>query len=173
MTQKEETNQKKKKESAQQPSTPVTSVVDADQLKVKQPTAADLLKSEVSEIKIRRAKGSKNIYQGICHISASFNNTQVCFTDNDGAVISWSSAGKCNFKGSRKSTVYAAQMVAQDAARAAMAHGMKEVSVRIRGAGLGRDAVRALQTVGLAVLSIDDCTPWPHNGCRRPKPRRV
>lgn len=154
----------------------VTETPLADKAESKNPndlTAADLLKAETGEVKIRRAKGSKNVAQGLCTILATFNNTKVTFADNNGNVISWSSAGKCNFKGSRKSTVYAAQVVTQDAGRVAMSHGMKEVHVRIVGPGLGREGVRSLQTLGLVVLSIEDGTPRPHNGCRPPKPRRI
>lgn len=142
--------------------------------RVEQPTAADLLKSDIGEIKIRRAKGSKNIVSGICNILATFNNTKVAFADGNGNVISWSSAGKCNFRGSRKSTAYAAQIVVQDAGRVAMSHGLKEVYVRVGGPGMGRDAaIRALQALGLMVTGIMDVTPIPHNGCRPKKARRV
>lgn len=124
--------------------------------------------------KIVKAKGSKNITSGIVHILATFNNTIVSITDHSGNVIGWSSAGKCGFKGSRKSTAYAAQMVAQDASRQAMGHGLKEVEVKVKGPGSGREsAVRALQAVGLDVTVIRDVTPVPHNGCRPPKQRRV
>ncbi len=140
----------------------------------KQPTAEELLKEELGEIKIRKAKGSKNITTGLANILASFNNTVVAITDLKGNVISWSSAGKCNFRGSRKSTAYAAQIVAQDAARNAMAHGLKDVQIRVSGPGLGRDsAIRALQAIGLEITSIIDVTPIPHNGCRPRKRRRV
>ncbi len=140
----------------------------------KQPTAEDLLKEELGAIKVRKAKGSKNITSGIANVLASFNNTIVSITDQKGQVISWSSAGKCNFRGSRKSTAYAAQVVAQDAARNAMAHGLKDVVIRVSGPGLGRDsAVRALQAIGLEITSIVDVTPVPHNGCRPRKRRRV
>ena len=142
--------------------------------KKKDTTIADLLKDELAGSKIRRAKGSKNITSGVVHVVATFNNTKVTVTDTKGNVISWSSAGKCNFRGSRKSTAYAAQVVTQDAARAAMAHGLKEVKVHLKGPGLGRDsAVRALQALGVIVLAIVDKTPVPHNGCRPPKRRRV
>jgi small subunit ribosomal protein S11 len=138
------------------------------------PTAAELLKDEFADIKIRRAKGSKNIHSGLVHILATFNNTKVSFTDKSGNLISWSTAGKCGFRGSRKSTAYAAQIVTQDAGRAAMGHGLREVEVRVKGPGMGRDsAVRALQSLGLTVLSITDVTPVPHNGCRPPKRRRL
>jgi len=140
----------------------------------KQPTAEDLLKEELGAVKIRKAKGSKNITSGIVSVLASFNNTIVSITDPKGNVISWSSAGKCNFRGSRKSTAYAAQVVARNAARAAMAHGLKDVVIKVNGPGLGRDsAVRAIQAIGLEVTSIIDVTPVPHNGCRASKRRRV
>lgn len=128
----------------------------------------------VEQIKIIKAKGSKNVHTGIAHVQASFNNTIVSITDMVGHVIGWSSAGKCGFKGSRKSTAYAAQMVAQDACRQAMGHGLKEVEVRVKGPGAGREsAVRAIQAVGLEISVIKDVTPVPHNGCRPPKQRRV
>ena len=128
----------------------------------------------VEQIKIIKAKGSKNVHSGIAHVVASFNNTIVTITDMNGASIGWSSGGKCGFKGSRKSTAYAAQMVAQDACRQAMGHGLKEVEVRVKGPGAGREsAVRAIQAVGLEISVIKDVTPVPHNGCRPPKQRRV
>jgi small subunit ribosomal protein S11 len=137
-------------------------------------TAEDLLKEELASVKVRKAKGSKNISSGIANIAATFNNTIVSITDAKGNVIAWSSAGKCNFRGSRKSTAYAAQVVAQDAARNAMAHGLKEVQIRVSGPGLGRDsAIRGLQAIGLEISSIIDVTPVPHNGCRPRKKRRV
>jgi small subunit ribosomal protein S11 len=137
-------------------------------------TAEDLLKEELLAVKVRKAKGSKNISSGIANIAATFNNTIVSITDVKGNVIAWSSAGKCNFRGSRKSTAYAAQVVAQDAARNAMAHGLKEVQIRVSGPGLGRDsAIRGLQAIGLEISSIIDVTPVPHNGCRPRKRRRV
>ncbi len=140
----------------------------------RQPTAEELLKEELGTIKVRKAKGSKNVTSGIVNVLASFNNTIVSITDQKGQVIAWSSAGKCNFRGSRKSTAYAAQVVAQDAARNAMSHGLKDVVIRVSGPGLGRDsAVRALQAIGLEIASIVDVTPIPHNGCRPPKRRRV
>ena len=132
------------------------------------------LDDTIEPIKIVKAKGSKNVTQGIAHVQASFNNTIVSITDLRGGVIGWSSAGKCGFKGSRKSTAYAAQMVAQDACRQAMGHGLKEVEVRVKGPGSGREsAVRAMQAIGLDVTTIRDVTPIPHNGCRPPKQRRV
>ena len=140
----------------------------------RQPTAEELLKEELGSIKIRKAKGSKNVTSGVANILASFNNTIVSITDGKGQVIAWSSAGKCNFRGSRKSTAYAAQVVAQDAARNAMSHGLKDVQIRVSGPGLGRDsAIRALQAIGLEITSIVDVTPIPHNGCRPRKRRRV
>lgn len=140
----------------------------------RQPTAEELLKEELGAIKIRKAKGSKNVTSGVANVLASFNNTIVSITDHKGQVIAWSSAGKCNFRGSRKSTAYAAQVVAQDAARNAMSHGLKDVVIRVSGPGLGRDsAVRALQAIGLEITSIVDVTPVPHNGCRPRKRRRV
>src|SRR5687767_7221752 len=126
------------------------------------------------EIKIHKAKGSKNVLRGIVHVTATFNNTIVSVTDTNGNSIGWSSAGKMGFKGSRKSTAYAAQVVSQDACRQAMGHGLKEVDVRVKGPGSGREsAVRAVQGLGLEILSIRDVTPIPHNGCRPKKARRV
>jgi len=128
----------------------------------------------IEQPKIVKAKGSKNIHNGVAHILATFNNTIVTITDMKGNVIGWSSAGKVGFKGSRKSTAYAAQMVAQDASRQAMGHGLKEVEVLVKGPGAGREsAVRALQAIGLELTVIRDVTPVPHNGCRPPKQRRV
>ncbi len=155
-------------------SAPADEAAAAEPEKKKEVTAEDLLKSDLDGLKIRRAKGSKNISTGIVNVLATFNNTKVTFTDPRGNVISWSSAGKCNFRGSRKSTAYAAQVVTQDAGRVAMSHGMKEVVVKLNGPGMGRDsAVRALQSLGMIVTEIVDVTPVPHNGCRSPKRRRV
>ena len=138
------------------------------------PTAADLLADDQAGKKIIKAKGSKNIHTGVANILATFNNTQVSITDMQGNVIGWSSAGRVGFKGSRKSTAFAAQQVAQDAARQAMAHGLKEVEVRVKGPGSGREsAITALTAAGLTVKAIEDVTPLPHNGCRPPKKRRV
>ena len=129
---------------------------------------------EEEEIKIHKAKGSKNITRGVVHVTATFNNTLVSVTDMNGNAIGWSSAGKMGFKGSRKSTAYAAQIVSQDACRQAMGHGLKEVDVRVKGPGSGREsAVRAVQGLGLEILSIRDVTPIPHNGVRPSKRRRV
>jgi small subunit ribosomal protein S11 len=132
------------------------------------------LDAPIAPAKVIKAKGSKNITQGIAHVLATFNNTIVSITDPRGAVLGASSAGKVGFKGSRKSTAYAAQLVAQDAARQAMGHGLKEVEVRVKGPGAGREsAIRALQAIGLEISVIKDVTPVPHNGCRPPKARRV
>lgn len=122
----------------------------------------------------RSRKAKAPVPVGIVHIKATFNNTMVSITDTKGGVIAWSSSGKAGFKGSRKSTAFAATLVGQDAARQAMARGMKEVEVRVQGAGSGREsAVRALQSAGLSVTVIKDITPVPHNGCRARKRRRV
>jgi len=138
------------------------------------PTAAELLGDDPNAKKIIKAKGSKNIAIGIANILATFNNTQVSITDMHGNLLGWSSAGRVGFKGSRKSTAYAAQQVAQDAARQAMSHGMREVEIRVKGPGSGREsAIRALQAIGLEISVIKDVTPVPHNGCRPRKKRRV
>lgn len=138
------------------------------------PTADELLGDDLAGKKIVKAKGAKNILVGLANIHASFNNTVVSICDMQGNVVGWSSAGRVGFKGSRKSTAYAAQQVAQDAARQAMAHGMKEVEVRVKGPGSGREsAIRALQAIGFEISSIKDVTPVPHNGCRPRKKRRV
>jgi small subunit ribosomal protein S11 len=138
------------------------------------PTAAELLADDANAKKIIKAKGSKNIAVGIANILATFNNTNVSITDMHGNVLGWSSAGRVGFKGSRKSTAFAAQQVAQDAARQAMSHGMREIEVRVKGPGSGREsAIRALQAIGLEITAIKDVTPIPHNGCRPRKKRRV
>lgn len=138
------------------------------------PTAAELLGEDPNAKKIIKAKGSKNISTGIANILATFNNTQVTITDMHGNLLGWSSAGRVGFKGSRKSTAFAAQQVAQDAARQAMSHGMREVEIRVKGPGSGREsAIRALQGIGLEISVIKDVTPVPHNGCRPRKKRRV
>ena len=116
----------------------------------------------------------KNITAGVAHVNASFNNTMITITDAQGNTISWSSAGSMGFKGSRKSTPYAAQMAAEDAGRKAMEHGVKTLEVNVAGPGSGREsALRALQSVGFTITTIRDVTPIPHNGCRPPKRRRV
>jgi small subunit ribosomal protein S11 len=138
------------------------------------PTAAELLGDDPNAKKIVRVKGAKNVAVGIANILATFNNTQVSITDAQGNVIGWSTAGRVGFKGSRKSTAFAAQQAAQDAARQAMSHGMREVEVRVNGPGSGREsAIRALQAIGLEISAIKDVTPVPHNGCRPRKKRRV
>ena len=121
-----------------------------------------------------RKKEKKNVVVGVAHVAATLNNTIVTITDTQGNAISWSSSGMMGFKGSRKSTPYAAQMAAEDAGRKAVDHGMRTLEVEVSGAGSGREsALRALQSVGLVVTSIRDVTPIPHNGCRPPKRRRV
>jgi small subunit ribosomal protein S11 len=137
-------------------------------------TSLSLDSGDAERPKIIKAKGSKNVGSGVAHILATFNNTIVSITDLSGNVIGWSSAGKVGFRGSRKSTAYAAQLVAQDACRQAMGHGLKEVEVLVKGPGAGREsAVRAMQAIGLDISVIRDVTPVPHNGCRPPKQRRV
>ena len=123
--------------------------------------------------KVRRRE-RKNITSGVAHVNATFNNTMITITDAQGNTIAWSSAGAQGFKGSRKSTPYAAQIAGQDAGRKAMDHGMKMLEVQVKGPGSGREsALRALQTVGFTITSIQDVTPIPHNGCRPRKRRRV
>jgi small subunit ribosomal protein S11 len=124
--------------------------------------------------KVAKKKTKKNVQSGICHIQSTFNNTIVTITDTTGNVISWGSAGLVGFKGSRKSTPYAAAQTADGAAKRAMEHGMRHVEVFVKGPGAGREqAIRSLQTAGLEVTAITDVTPIPHNGCRPPKRRRV
>lgn len=138
------------------------------------PTAAELLGEDPNAKKIIRAKGSKNISVGVAHVVATFNNTLVTVTDMQGNTLGWSTAGRVGFKGSRKSTAFAAQQAAQDAARQAMAHGLREVEIHVNGPGSGREsAIRALQAIGLEISAIKDVTPVPHNGCRPRKKRRV
>ena len=121
-----------------------------------------------------KKKVSKNVINGVAHIRSTFNNTIVTISDTEGNVLSWASSGQLGFKGSRKSTPFAAQMAAETAAKAAMEHGLKTVEVFVKGPGAGREAaIRALQAAGLEVNSIKDVTPIPHNGCRPPKRRRV
>ena len=122
----------------------------------------------------KKKKAKRTVAAGQVHVLATFNNTQVTITDMQGNLLGWSTAGRVGFKGSRKSTAFAAQQVAQDAARQAMSHGMREVEVRVKGPGSGREsAIRALQAIGLEISVIKDCTPVPHNGCRPRKKRRV
>ena len=122
----------------------------------------------------RRVKGSKSVPVGVVHILASFNNTTVSISDPRGNVLSWSSGGRCGFKGSRKSTAYAGTVVAQEACKTALGHGLNEVEIRVQGPGSGREsAIRAVQAAGLVITGIKDITPVPHNGCRARKRRRV
>lgn len=133
------------------------------------------LKTKAAKRNVRGKKRvKKNIEKGQAHISSTFNNTMVCLTDLNGNVLSWASAGQLGFRGSRKSTPYAAQQAAEEAAKKAMEHGLKTVEVYVKGPGSGREsAIRSLQASGLEVSSIKDVTPIPHNGCRPPKKRRV
>ena len=122
----------------------------------------------------KKGKETKNVANGVAHIHASFNNTIVTITDTSGNVITWSSSGNKGFKGSRKSTPFAAQLAAEAAAKKAMEHGMKQVEVYVKGPGTGREsAIRSIQAAGLEIVAIKDVTPIPHNGCRPPKRRRV
>jgi small subunit ribosomal protein S11 len=163
-----------KEASAEKPATPEAAKPADAAAAVTAPTAAELLGEDANAKKIVKAKHAKNVVSGVANILATFNNTLVSITDMHGNIIGWSSAGRVGFKGSRKSTAYAAQQVAQDAARQAMAHGMKEVEIRVKGPGSGREsAIRALQAIGLEISAIKDVTPVPHNGCRPRKKRRV
>lgn len=142
----------------------------AEEVKDPQTTAA----APAAEAPKKRRKGKKNILNGVVHIQSSFNNTMITITDVSGNVISWSSAGARGFRGSRKSTPFAAQVAAGDAAAKAMEHGLKNVTVMVKGPGSGREsALRALAAAGLKISLIRDVTPIPHNGCRQPKRRRV
>ena len=124
--------------------------------------------------KVKKKKVARQVSAGVAHIQATFNNTIVTITDTKGLVVSWSSAGRVGFSGARKSTAYAAQVVAEDCAKQAMAQGMRDIEVYVKGPGAGREsAIRALQAAGLAISLIKDVTPIPHNGCRPPKRRRV
>ena len=121
-----------------------------------------------------RKRERRNVSHGVAHIKSSFNNTIITITDQQGNVLSWASAGNVGFKGSKKSTPYAAQMAAEKAARGAMEHGVRKVDVQVKGPGSGREtAIRSLQSVGIEVTGIKDVTPVPHHGCRPPKRRRV
>ncbi len=122
----------------------------------------------------RKKRERKNVNHGVAHIKSSFNNTIIAITDQSGNVLSWASAGNVGFKGSRKSTPFAAQMAAEKAARAAMEHGVRKVDIQVKGPGSGREtAIRSIQNAGIEVTGIKDVTPVPHNGCRQPKRRRV
>ena len=130
--------------------------------------------ANVAKKAVKRRREKKNIEKGVVHIQATFNNTIVTISDVNGNTISWASAGELGFKGSRKSTPFAAQSASETAAKAAMEHGLKSVEVYVKGPGSGREsAIRALETVGLQITMIKDVTPVPHNGCRPPKRRRV
>jgi small subunit ribosomal protein S11 len=156
------------------PPAPEAAAAEAPKKEAKRDIFAEIGLGGDEEVKIHKAKGAKNVHRGVVHVTATFNNTLVSVTDVNGNAIGWSSAGKMGFKGSRKSTAYAAQVVSQDACRQAMGHGLKEVDVRVKGPGSGREsAVRAVQGLGLEILSIRDVTPIPHNGCRPKKARRV
>jgi len=138
------------------------------------PTTKSDTKSDEKAAPTRRRRERKNIVSGIAHVNASFNNTIITVADAQGNTIAWSSSGLMGFKGSRKSTPYAAQMAAEDAGRKAMEHGVRTLEVEVKGPGAGREsALRALQSVGFAITSIRDITPVPHNGCRPRKRRRV
>jgi len=163
-----------KKADTAESSDPVSDSAGEKEPKSSAPTAAELLADDFGEAKVIKAKKSKNVTHGIVHIRATFNNTLVTITDMQGNPISWYSAGRAGFKGSRKSTAYAATQVAQRAARDAQSHGLKEVEVWVKGPGSGREsAIRGLQAAGLDITTIKDVTPVPHNGCRPPKRRRV
>ncbi len=132
-----------------------------------------MAKAPAGAVRVKR-KEKKNIVSGVAHVNSTFNNTIIAITDAQGNVISWSSSGLMGFKGSRKSTPYAAQMAAEDAGRKAQEHGVKELDVRVKGPGSGREsALRGLQSVGYTIKQINDITPIPHNGCRPRKRRRV
>ena len=155
---------------------------DAPEKPVRHKTAEDILREADEEQPVAAAKakkkgkgkGQKHVPVGIAHIRATFNNTVVAISDVRGNVIAWRTAGRCGFKGSRKSTAFAATMVAQETAREAIGYGLNEIEVRVQGPGAGREsAIRALQAAGLTITAIQDTTPVPHNGCRPPKRRRV
>jgi small subunit ribosomal protein S11 len=165
----EKEKKEEQKTQAQQPG-----VVESSNAAAATGTAPEAGAEAGKPVKRAKAKGVKNVPVGVVHIQASFNNTTVTITDVKGAVISWSSAGRCGFKGSRRSTAYAATLVAQEAARQAVGHGMHEVEILVQGPGAGREsAIRAIQAAGLNITLIKDVTPMPHNGCRPPKRRRV
>lgn len=197
----EEKPAKKKEETAETPTEPVTEAAvkatpeagtdagatapsDApktEEKPAKRKTAEDILKEAEEPAapaakakKKGKGKGHRHVPVGVAYIRATFNNTMVTITDMRGGVIAWRTAGRCGFKGSRKSTAFAATMVAQETAREAIGYGLNEIEVRVQGPGAGREsAIRALQSAGLTITSIQDVTPVPHNGCRPPKRRRV
>jgi small subunit ribosomal protein S11 len=146
----------------------------AEETKTQAPAPVDAAAPAASPEAAKKKKSKKNILNGIVHVQATFNNTLITITDAGGNVLSWSSAGARGFKGSRKSTPFAAQVAAGDAAAKAMEHGLKNVTIRVSGPGAGREsALRAIASSGLKVSEIRDVTPIPHNGCRPPKRRRV
>jgi small subunit ribosomal protein S11 len=166
--------EKEKKEVKDQPAAPETPAPAATPAEGAAPAAVGAEGEAAKPVKRKSAKGARTVPLGIVHIRATFNNTMVTVTDMRGAVLCWSTSGRCGFKGSRKSTAYAATVVAQEAARQAVGYGMHEVEVQIQGPGAGREsAIRAIQSAGLTVTVIRDVTPVPHNGCRPPKRRRV
>ncbi|MBU1692574.1 MAG: 30S ribosomal protein S11 [Verrucomicrobia bacterium] len=166
--------EKEKQDVKEQPAAPEGQAAAATPAESAAPVAVGAEGEAAKPVKRKIAKGARNVPLGIVHIRATFNNTMVTITDMRGAVICWSTSGRCGFKGSRKSTAYAATVVAQEAARQAVGYGMHEVEVRIQGPGAGREsAIRAIQSAGLTVTVIRDVTPIPHNGCRPPKRRRV
>ena len=135
----------------------------------------DTAAAPAAEVKVRKAKNARQVLSGVVHVDSTFNNTRVVISDVQGNVLSWSTGGKMGYKGSRKSTAYVAQLIAQDAAKRAMTtYGLREVEVRIKGPGAGREsAVRGIALSGLEISTLKDVTPLPHNGCRPPKRRRV
>ncbi len=146
----------------------------AEETKAQAPAPAEAAAPTASPEAAKKKKSKKNVLSGIVHVQATFNNTLITITDAGGNVLSWSSAGARGFKGSRKSTPFAAQVAAGDAAAKAMEHGLKNVTIRVSGPGAGREsALRAIASSGLKVSEIRDVTPIPHNGCRPPKRRRV
>lgn len=172
----EQTEAPKKPEASSAPEAPA-----AEEKPQRRKTAEEILKeadepvAPVAKLKKKgKGKGHRHVPVGIAHIRATFNNTIVSITDTRGGVIAWRTSGRCGFKGSRKSTAFAATMVAQETAREALGYGLSEIEVRVQGPGAGREsAIRALQAAGLTITAIQDVTPVPHNGCRPPKRRRV
>lgn len=168
-------------EASSAPVAPANAEVAEEAKPARRKTAEEILReadepvAPVAKLKKKgKGKGQRHVPVGIAHISATFNNTAVTITDTSGGVIAWRTAGRCGFKGSRKSTAFAATMVAQETAREAIAYGLNEIEVRVQGPGAGREsAIRALQAAGLTISAIEDVTPVPHNGCRPPKRRRV
>jgi small subunit ribosomal protein S11 len=159
----EETKQENKKEQAS-----------ADAAVAASPGAPAAEAGDEKAVRKVKVKGHRQVPFGIVHVLATFNNTIVSISDMKGAVIAWNTSGRSGFKGSRKSTAFAATMAAQDAARQALTYGMQEVEIRVQGPGSGREsAIRAIQAAGLNITAIKDVTPMPHNGCRAPKRRRV